>query len=61
MSKPLISVLVLTYHPAKDALFSTLRSIVEQQDCEYELIVADDGSGNFFEAEIREFFEEQLN
>jgi len=57
MAQPLISVLVLTYHPKKEALFSTLRSIVLQKSCEYEVIVADDGSGNFFEEEIRTFLD----
>lgn len=57
MSEPLISVLVLTYHPQKDALFSTLRSIVLQKDCDYEVIVCDDGSGEFYQPEIREFLD----
>ena len=57
MAQPLISVLVLTYHPQKDALFSTLRSIVLQKDCNYEVIIADDGSGDFFEKEIRSFLD----
>ena len=57
MAQPSISVLVLTYHPQKQALFSTLRSIVLQKDCNYEVIVADDGSGDFFEEEIRAFLD----
>ena len=57
MAQPLISVLVLTYHPQKEALFSTLRSVVLQKECDYEIIVADDGSGDFFEAEIRAFLD----
>jgi len=55
MSEPLISVLVLTYHPQKDALFSTLRSVALQKDCNFEVIVCDDGSGEFFRAEIEDF------
>ena len=55
MSEPLISVLMLTYHPQKDALFSTLRSIVLQADCDFEVIVCDDGSGEFFREEIEHF------
>lgn len=57
MTTPLISVLVLTYHPQKNALFSTLRSIVKQKDCNYEIIVADDGSPDFFEGAIRSFLD----
>lgn len=57
MRKPSVTVLVLTYHPQRRALFSTLQSIVLQQDCDYEVIVADDGSGEFFEEEIREFLD----
>lgn len=57
MKEPLISVLVLTYHPDKDALFSTLRSVVNQKDCDFELIVTDDGSPDFFEQEIRDFLD----
>ena len=55
MTTPLISVLVLTYHPRENALFSTLRSIVKQKDCNYEIIVADDGSPDFFQEKIRSF------
>lgn len=55
MSEPLISVLVLTYHPQKDALFSTLRSVALQKDCDFEVIVCDDGSGEFFREEIEDF------
>ncbi len=57
MTTPLISVLVLTYHPQENALFSTLRSIVKQKDCDYEIIVADDGSPDFFEEKIRAFLD----
>lgn len=57
MTTPLISVLVLTYHPQENALFSTLRSIVKQKDCDYEIIVCDDGSPDFFEEKIRSFLD----
>lgn len=57
MAAPLISVLVLTYHPQENALFSTLRSIVQQKDCDYEIIVCDDGSPDFFEGAIRTFLD----
>ena len=57
MNSPKISVLVLTYHPQKEALFATLKSAVWQQDCDFELIVCDDGSPDFFEADIRAFLD----
>lgn len=57
MNSPLISVLVLTYHPKKEELFSTLRSVALQKDCDFEVIVADDGSADFFESEIRQFLD----
>ena len=53
------SVIVLSYHPNKEKLFATLRSVLAQRDCRFEVIVADDGSGEFYEPEIRAFFEEK--
>ncbi|MBO4939216.1 MAG: glycosyltransferase [Oscillospiraceae bacterium] len=53
------SVIVLSYHPNKEKLFATLRSVLLQKDCRFEVIVADDGSGEFYEPEIRAFFAEQ--
>lgn len=58
MSNPLISVLVLTYKPQKQALFATLRSIAAQKDCDFEIILADDGSADFFESDVRAFLDE---
>ena len=52
------SVIVLSYHPNKEKLFATLRSVLLQRDCRFEVIVADDGSEEFYEPEIRAFFEE---
>lgn len=57
MKEPRLSVLVLTYHPQKDALFSTLRSVILQKDCDFEVVVCDDGSGTFFREEIEAFLE----
>ena len=57
MINPLISVIVATYFPQKEKLIATLRSIVLQKDCVFEVIVTDDGSDNFFENDIRMFFE----
>ena len=58
MNEPRISVLVLTYHPQKDALFSTLRSVVLQKGCDFEVIVCDDGSPAFPKAEVQAFLED---
>lgn len=55
MGNPLITVLVLTYKPKKEALFATLRSITAQKDCDFEIVVADDGSADFFEGDVRAF------
>lgn len=55
MGNPLITVLVLTYKPQKEALFATLRSITAQKDCNFEIVLADDGSADFFEADVRAF------
>lgn len=57
MHNPLISVLVLTYKPQKEALFATLRSIVAQKECDFEIVLADDGSADFFEEEVRAFLD----
>ena len=57
MNNPMLSVLVLTYHPQKEALFATLKSAVWQKDCDFELIICDDGSPDFFEPEIRAFLD----
>ena len=53
MVNPLISVVVATYFPEKEKLIATLRSIILQKDCDFEIIVADDGSDEFFEKDIR--------
>ncbi len=57
MSTPLISVIVATYHPDKEKLFATLRSILLQKDCAFEIIVTDDGSADFPAGEIRAFLD----
>lgn len=57
MDTPLISVLVLTYKPKKESLFATLKSIVAQKNCDFEILIADDGSENFFEADIRAYLD----
>ena len=42
-----ISVCVLTYRPDYEKLFITLTSIIRQQGCSYEIIIADDGTPDF--------------
>lgn len=42
-----ISVIVLTYNPDYKKLFNTLKSIISQQQCNFELIISDDGSSTF--------------
>lgn len=39
-----ISVVVLTYNPQEAKLLATLRSILEQKDISFQIVVADDGS-----------------
>ena len=57
MSTPLISVIVATYFPEKEKLLATLRSIVLQKECSFEIIVADDGSETFFQEDICSFLD----
>lgn len=52
------SVIVLTYHPEKEKLFATLKSILAQKEVSFEVIIADDASDENFEKEIRDFFAE---
>lgn len=41
------SIIVATYNPNYDKLFETLYSIIMQQECSFEVIIADDGSEKF--------------
>lgn len=52
------SVIVLSYHPDREKLLATLRSVLLQRDCCYEVLLADDGSGEFYEQDIRALFGE---
>lgn len=51
-----ISVCVLTYHPDMAKLFATLESIVCQQGCSFEIIIADDGTPNFNRSAVEAYF-----
>ena len=47
-----VSVCVLSYQPDYEKLFATLTSIVQQVHCSFEIIIGDDGTPNFPQAEI---------
>lgn len=51
-----ISVPVITYNPKLEQLIHTLNSILRQQDISFEIIIADDGSKENYEEEIRDLF-----
>ena len=53
------SVIVMTYHPIKSKLLSTLNSVVSQKNIPFEIIIADDGSPQFYQAEIIDFMEKK--
>lgn len=52
-----VSVIVLTYFPDKCKLLSTLKSVLLQKNVSYEILIADDGSDNFYKSEIEEIME----
>ncbi len=54
---PKISVVVLTYNPIWEKLKATLKSIISQEEIEYEILVADDGSSYNCKEEVESFFD----
>ena len=52
------SVIILTYFPDKEKLLSTLKSVLMQKNISYEILVADDGSDNFYKEEIEKMMNE---
>ena len=52
------SVILLTYNSAVEAIKRTMESIINQVFDDFELLIADDGSKNFPEEEVREFLSE---
>ena len=52
------SVVIIQYNPNWEKLKATLNSIVCQKDCNYEIIVTDDGSKCTCFDKVREYFEE---
>lgn len=51
-----VSVCVTTYKPDYAELGLTLESILRQKNCSFEIIVADDGTEDFAQEEIEEYF-----
>jgi len=52
------SVIVLSYNPDYKQLVSTLKSVLLQKDCRFEIIVADDGSKEFRRETVEDLFEQ---
>lgn len=52
-----VSVVVLTYNPNYKKLFNTLKSIICQKECNFEIIISDDGSLNFNKKLIDEWMQ----
>ena len=53
-----VTVLVATYNPKFPVLKKTLFSIVNQKEVSFEIVIADDGSKDFPNEEIKSFFNE---
>lgn len=53
-----ISVIVLTYNPDYKKLFNTLKSIINQNECNLEVIISDDGSEQFDNQSIIKWMQE---
>ena len=53
-----LSAVVVTYHPETEGLRRTLLSLIRQEGVRMEIIVADDGSEDNHEAEIRQLFDD---
>ena len=43
-----VSVVILTYFPDKEKLLKTLKSVLLQKNVSYEILIADEGSDNFY-------------
>ena len=54
-----VSVCVATYNSSKKKLISTLKSVIQQKNCKYEVILTDDGSETFDEAYFVQWFKDQ--
>lgn len=54
-----VSVCVTTYRPDYEKLGLTLESVLRQKGCSFEIIVADDGSEDFAQDAIEDYFAKQ--
>jgi glycosyltransferase involved in cell wall biosynthesis len=54
-----VSVCVLTYRPDYRKLFNTLESIIKQENCCFEIVLADDGTLDFNRKKIEEWFQKK--
>lgn len=54
-----VSVCVATYNSSKKKLILTLKSVIQQKNCKYEVILTDDGSETFDEAYFVQWFKDQ--
>lgn len=52
-----ISVICLTYNSDINKLLTTLNSVIQQRNCNFEIIIADDGSGDNKFGEVEAFFD----
>lgn len=53
-----VSIIICTYNPDTEKLNRTLFSAVLQKNVDFEIIITDDGSDDFDEAAVENFFEE---
>lgn len=51
-----VSIAVLTYHPNREKLMKTVRSVLQQKDVRYQIVVSDDCSEEPYFAELEELF-----
>lgn len=52
-----VSIIIVSYNPKWSDMERTLNSAISQKGISFEIIVADDGSENSYEKEIREYLE----
>ena len=58
MSIPKVSVVVGAYRPDLRKMLLTLRFVLLQKECSYEIILTDNSSKENYFAEVKEFFAE---
>lgn len=54
----IVSVVVCSYYSEKKKLISTLKSILQQKECRFEIVITDDGSQMPYKDEIESLFRE---